>query len=67
MKGMQGNTSKLTHGCHCHLNDACSVGYDADGGLDFGDGASLVEILSVQSFCACGPFLDGHTFQTQDL
>ncbi len=38
--------SKLTRGYHCHLTDVTFAGHGDDGGLDFGDGASFVEILS---------------------
>lgn len=55
---------KHTHGFRCHLNDMSFAGCDDGDGLDFGDNASFVEILSLQSFCVCGLFLDGHTFQT---
>lgn len=56
--------SKLTHCYHCHPTD---VAFDDDDGLDFGDGASFVEVSRKQSFCACGLSLDGRTSQTYDL
>lgn len=55
---------KLTHCFRCHLNDIRFSGCVDGNGLDFGDDASFGEILS--SFCVCGLFLDGHTFQTSD-
>lgn len=52
--------SKLTHGFHCRLNYAASVGCGADDGLDFDDVASFVAVLSQQSSCA--PSVGDHTF-----
>lgn len=37
---------KHTRGFRCRLNCAVSVGRGADGGLDFGDVASFVAVLS---------------------
>lgn len=51
---------KLTHGFHCHLNYVASVDCGADDGLDFGDVASFVAVLSQRSSCA--PSVGDHTF-----
>ena len=56
---------KLTHGFHCHLDDAHFAGQGDDDGLDLDDDASFVEILSEESSHACGLCCDGHTFQIQ--
>ncbi len=54
--------SELTHGYRCHLTGVCFADHGDDDGLDSGNGASLVGILKMQSFHACGLFLDDHTF-----
>lgn len=51
---------KLTHGFRCRLNYAASIGCGGDDGLDFGDFASFVAVLSQQSSCA--PSVGDHTF-----
>lgn len=53
---------KRTHGFRCRLNCAVSVGHGADGGLDFGDVASFVAVLSQRSSRGCAPSAGGHTF-----
>ena len=61
------NIATLTPDYHCHGIDVTFAGGGDDGGLDFVDVASFVEILSQQSFHACDLFLDDHTFQYYDL
>lgn len=52
---------KLTHGFHCRLNYAASVGCGADfGGLDFGDVVSFVAVLNQRPSCV--PSVGDHTF-----
>lgn len=51
---------KLTHGFRCRLNYAASIGCGADDGLDLGDVASFVVVLSQKSSCA--PSVGDHTF-----
>lgn len=53
---------KRTRGFRCRLNCAVSVGHGADGGLDFGDVASFVAVLSQRSSRGCVPSAVGHTF-----
>lgn len=60
-------TSTLTRGFHCQLNDTGFAGYGDDDDLEFGDDASFVEILSCKSSRTCGPFLGDRTFQSQDF
>lgn len=53
---------KHTRGFRCRLNCAVSVGRGADGGLDFGDVASFVAVLSQGSSRGCVPSAGAHTF-----
>lgn len=54
----------LTCDYHCHQTCVCNAAAD---GLDFGVGASCVELLSRLAFCVCGLFLDDNSSLPYDF